>query len=256
MIIGSDIEKDVHLFHQGANYHSYDLLGCHFTYDKSKELYNYVFRVWAPRAYEVRVVGDFSSWTDGILMRKISDGIWESKFADRKNFEGTYYKFLVRSKSGVCLKSDPYAFASQTLTETASIIKNIDRIKFHDSQWMKKRRKLFAENPKCTKGHFYSAPMNIYEMHLGSWRTRDRVSTEDGRHYLNYREIASELAPYLKMMGYTHAELLPIMEHPFDGSWGYQVCGLSLIHISIRIPVNEPGPAVHASRSKSSILSE
>ena len=72
MIIGSDIEKDVHLFHQGANYHSYDLLGCHFTYDKSKELYNYVFRVWAPRAYEVRVVGDFSSWTDGILMRKIS----------------------------------------------------------------------------------------------------------------------------------------------------------------------------------------
>ncbi len=225
MIIGSDIEKDVHLFHQGANYHSYDLLGCHFTYDKSKELYNYVFRVWAPRAYEVRVVGDFSSWTDGILMRKISDGIWESKFADRKNFEGTYYKFLVRSKSGVCLKSDPYAFASQTLTETASIIKNIDRIKFHDSQWMKKRRKLFAENPKCTKGHFYSAPMNIYEMHLGSWRTRDRVSTEDGRHYLNYREIASELAPYLKMMGYTHAELLPIMEHPFDGSWGYQVCG-------------------------------
>ena len=110
MRVGLDVEKAVHLFHQGANYYAYDLLGCHFTYDESEGLYNYVFRVWAPRAYEVRVVGDFSSWTEGIQMHKISGGLWEADFADRNNFEGTYYKFLIKSRSGVCLKSDPYAF--------------------------------------------------------------------------------------------------------------------------------------------------
>ena len=117
-------------------------------------------------------------------------------------------------------KSDPYAFESQTLEKTASIVAKPSDFAWNDSAWLKHRKSIFAGGR-----HFYSAPMNIYEMHLGSWRTRDGADNSDGKHYLNYREIADLLVPYVKHLGYTHIELMPIAEYPFDGSWGYQVCG-------------------------------
>lgn len=213
------------LFHQGTNYFAYDLLGCHFSFDDNTEKYTYTFRVWAPNAECVRVVGDFCSWDEGIPMEKISSGVWEAVYESGEHLEGTYYKYAVTNHGETHYKADPYAFYSQTLKETASIIKSVDSLSFTDEKWMAGRSALMRGRGKKCEGHFCPSPVNIYEMHLGSWRTRDGESTKDGEHYLNYREIADMLAPYVKGMGYTHVELLPIMEHPFDGSWGYQVCG-------------------------------
>lgn len=218
-----EVETPVYLFHQGTNYYAYDLLGCHFEKDGGK--YRYTFRVWAPNAENVRVVGDFSSWDIGIPMEKISNGIWQAEFESKTNFENTFYKYAVTNYGVTHYKADPYAFYSQTLEETASIIKDLDSLSFSDKKWLEQRKKSFVGQSKKTEGHFYPSPMNIYEVHLGSWKTKDGECTADGEHYLNYRQIADELAPYAKGMGYTHVELLPIAEHPFDGSWGYQVCG-------------------------------
>lgn len=225
MYTTEDIKSAVYYFHQGTNYNAYDLLGCHMCFDGASGKYRYIFRVWAPGAENVRVVGDFSSWDEGIAMKKISSGIWQAEYADTVNFESSYYKYAVTGKNGTFLKSDPYAFSSQTLTETASVIKNLDGIKLSDSEWMSSRMSKFTGKSKKVQGHFYPSPMNIYEIHLGSWRTRNGESVLDGKHYLNYRELADELAGYVSDMGYTHVELLPIMEHPYDGSWGYQICG-------------------------------
>lgn len=213
-----DISIPVYLFHQGTNFHAYELLGCHER-SARRGRYEYVFRVWAPNADSAALVGDFCSWDKGIPMVRISQGIWECVFVSKSRLRGSFYKFRIERGGISHLKSDPYAFASQTLENTASIISSPLSLGHTDSEWMEHRRESFSDGE-----HYYPSPMNIYELHLGSWRTRDGASTSDGGHYLGYREIADMLAPYLRDMGYTHAELMPIAEHPFDGSWGYQIC--------------------------------
>lgn len=179
----------------------------------------YTFRTWAPAAEKIFVVGDAFGWDSGIEMKRITDGgIWEAIFNSGVSIEGSFYKYAVTSHGETWLKSDPYAFMSETLKKTASIVKTIFDYQWSDFKWMEYRSKCFGKNPQ----RYFSAPMNIYEVHLGSWRTRNSMSTVNGENYLSYREIADQLASYVKEMGFTHVELMPIMEHPFDGSWGYQ----------------------------------
>ena len=212
-------------FHQGTNFYSYDYLGCHEI--SLNGCYEYTFRVWAPNADSVRLVSDFTSWDIGKEMTKISDGgIWEAKIISYDRLIGRFYKYKILNKGNCFYKADPFAFYSQTHMNTASIVANIDGFNWSDDNWMKYRKSQFSKNNGTDGEKYYnSSPVNIYEIHLGSWKTRDGKSNIDGNHYLNYREIADELAPYVKRMGYTHVELMPIMEHPYDGSWGYQVCG-------------------------------
>ncbi|MBE6611689.1 MAG: 1,4-alpha-glucan branching protein GlgB [Ruminococcaceae bacterium] len=215
-------------FHQGTNYRAYEYLGCHFHMDG--ETFVYTFRTWAPNAALVEVAGDFNRWNPAEPMVRITDmGVWEYVLRSDRSLDGQNYKYRITSGSGVHLKADPYARYSETLRNTSSKIYEEKPFKWTDSLWLARRMKTVAgkgkkqQNPD--RSEFFSAPMNIYEVHLGSWKTRDGLTTKDGENYLNYREIADELAPYAKQMGYTHVELLPIAEHPFDGSWGYQVCG-------------------------------
>ena len=212
-------------FHQGTNYRAYEYLGCHEI--KSDNGYQYSFRVWAPNADSVRLVSDFTSWDIGEAMSRITDGgVWELIVSSSERLVGKFYKYKIWNRGNAYYKADPYAFHSQTHKNTASIVANIGGFKWSDENWLKYRKSFFNRNSgKSAEKYFYSAPLNIYEMHLGSWKTRDGKSIAGGNNYLNYREIADDLAPYLKKMGYTHVELMPIMEHPFDGSWGYQVTG-------------------------------
>ncbi len=205
------MEKDnknnlaLYLFHQGTNYRSYDYLGAH---KKGKRVF---FRTWAPRADAVYLVGDFNGWTNDTPMTRISDdGLWEAKLDSEIFPEYSIYKYKVVKDGRECLKADPYAFHTETPPQTASKFYDIEGYEWQDSSWLRQRRK------KCKD--FYSQPMNIYELHLLSWKRK-----EDGLS-LTYRELAEELPAYVKQMGYTHVEFLPVMEHPFDGSWGYQVC--------------------------------
>ena len=201
----------LYLFHQGTNYHAHDYMGVH------RADHGYCFRTWAPSAERVLLVGDFNGW-QGQPMTRISDmGVWEIT-VDADDLEGQKYKYVVCSASGEHYKADPYAAYGETLKATASIVYTNEKYKWTDARWLTKRRMIAVGD------EFYAAPMNIYEMHLGSWRTRDGKTTKDGENYLNYREIADQLVPYVKKMGYTHVELMPIGEYPFDGSWGYQVC--------------------------------
>lgn len=212
-------------FHQGTNYRAYEYLGCHAERDNGK--YVYTFRVWAPNAASVEVVGDFNGWSADAPMVRVTDmGIWAYTLISDKDLEGYNYKYRITGDNGVHLKADPYARYSETLKKTSSKIYSDRPFDWTDSRWLEHRMKTVTGRGKKTETpEFFSAPMNIYEVHLGSWRTRDGQTTKEGENYLNYREIADELAPYAKQMGYTHVELLPIAEHPFDGSWGYQVCG-------------------------------
>ncbi len=208
-----------YFFHQGTNFRAYEYLGCHMKTDG--KTYEYTFRVWAPNAQTVELVGDFNDWQPAAQMTRITDmGVWEYTLKSDISLGGSNYKYRITGKNGVHLKADPYARYSQTLKGTASKIYEEKPFDWTDSLWLKRRRKTLNGG-----GAFFSHPMNIYEIHLGSWKTRGAKTTKDGENYLNYREIADELAPYVKKMGYTHIELLPIAEHPFDGSWGYQVCG-------------------------------
>ncbi len=192
-----------YLFHEGTNYRAYEYLGVHPNGDGG-----FVFRVWAPNAEAVSVVGSFCGWNDGIAMKKSSDGgIWECK-TDRAGL-GDIYKYKITGKNGIHLKTDPYGFACECPPATASMIADISGYEWRDEGWLKRRRKM--------AGKMYGEPMNIYEVHLGSWKRHS-----DGS-YLSYAELAEDLAPYIKQMGYTHIELMPVSEHPFDGSWGYQV---------------------------------
>ena len=195
-------------FSKGKSYRSYEFMGAipaEFCGDKG-----YSFAVWAPNACSVSVVGDFNGWdTDANPMNpQESTGVWHAFVKDVK--EGQCYKYFIRMQNGSAeYKADPYARFAQLPPETASVIYDENGFSWSDKKWMDKRR----------KSQPYHKPMLIYEMHLGSWKTKD-----DGG-YLNYREIADELCPYLSDMGYTHVELMPLCEHPFDGSWGYQVTG-------------------------------
>ena len=198
-----------YLFHQGTNFYAYEYLGAHFDGEKI------TFRVWAPNAEFVSVCGDFNDWNrDADPMTRITErGVWELMLPASRVAIGQCYKYCIRSRGRELLKADPYGFSMQRPPETASLICNIGGYTWRDDDWLAYRKSHF-DRTNCL-----SQPINIYEMHLGSWKRH-----ADGSYY-SYAEIASDLAPYLKQMGYTHVEVMPVSEHPFDGSWGYQVCG-------------------------------
>jgi 1,4-alpha-glucan branching enzyme len=201
---------DLYLFGEGKHTRIYEKLGAHPM--RVGEADGVHFAVWAPNASRVSVVGDFNNW-DGRVhpMRSLgASGVWEI-FVPAARL-GQRYKFELLSRSGeVMLKVDPFAFAFEVPPLSASIVCNIDH-QWQDGDWIQNRAHLNT---------WFDRPMAIYEVHLGSWM---RVP-EDGNRYLSYRELAERLIPYVKEMGYTHIELLPVMEHPFSGSWGYQVIG-------------------------------
>ena len=200
-----------YLFHQGTNYSAYDFMGVHPSCTDGEN--GYEFRVWAPNADQVFVCGDFNGWQPSLEMKKESEGGLWSAFISEDNF-GNYskYKFIIRRNGKDVYKADPYGFFSEVPPETASVYFDIDKTNWNDGSWLSYRKNTIKE-PK------FQTPINIYEVHLGSWKRN-----EDGS-YMGYRQLAEELAPYVKQMGYTHVELMPITEYPFDGSWGYQVCG-------------------------------
>lgn len=200
-----------YLFHQGTNYRAQEYLGAHRTEEGT-----YVFRVWAPNATGAFVVGDFNGWGDSLpMIRETEGGIWAAVLdPDVFSFgEGSVYKFKFETPNGIRLKADPYARCAQKPPETASVYTELDGYTWHDESWLSHRRRTMSP----AQGD--SRPINIYELHLGSWKRH-----EDGTVY-TYEETARELIPYVKQMGYTHIELMPVMEHPYDGSWGYQVTG-------------------------------
>ncbi|WP_078544357.1 1,4-alpha-glucan branching enzyme [Litchfieldia alkalitelluris] len=204
----SPTEYEIHLFHEGNLFKGYNLFGAHI------QVMNNVkgtrFCVWAPHASEVRVVGDFNEW-NGInhsLSRINSEGIWAGFFSDV--IEGAIYKYEILTSNGkVLLKSDPYAFYSELRPNTASVVYNLDNYSWNDDKWLKQKK----------KKNNHTQPFFIYECHLGSWKNKDDGSL------LSYIEMADELIPYVKEHGFTHIELLPLIEHPLDLSWGYQGTG-------------------------------
>ncbi len=201
-------ELEQYYFHQGSTVRAYDYLGVH------RENAGYAFRVWAPNAEYVSVVGDFNGWkTDAAPMKKVTSGIWEVILPKDDVKEGQNYKYCIRNHGRQFLKADPYAFAFQAPPETASVICDLDGYTWRDRGWMNYRKGKFC------RGEAEKQPINIYEVHLGSWQRKENGD------YLTYSELAAELVHYVKQMGYTHIELMPVSEYPFDGSWGYQVCG-------------------------------
>ncbi|AIQ58972.1 1,4-alpha-glucan branching protein [Paenibacillus borealis] len=200
--------EDIYLFHEGTNYRSYTMLGAHIAVEEGQA--GVRFTVWAPHAAYVGLAGDHNSW-DGTLdsdsLYKIPDsGFWSRFFPGIE--PGTFYKYRITGADGTSfLKADPYAFKAEVRPATASVVANLDGYKWGDAAW---RRKSKAP---------YNAPMNIYEMHFGTWRQK-----EDGELY-TYREMSSLLIPYLTEMSYTHVEFMPLAEHPYDLSWGYQGTG-------------------------------
>ena len=201
-------EHDIFLFHQGNLYHSYNIMGAHILVENNER--GVRFTVWAPHAKSVSVVGLFNHW-DGNKnpMEKINEnGIWTTFIPGLK--EGDIYKYEIKTNDGnLLLKSDPYAFFSECRPNTASKIVKADNYTWGDQKWQQKKQ----------KQNVYEEPMQIYEVHLGSWKLR-----EDGE-FFTYKQLADELVDYVANMGYTHIELLPLNEHPFDRSWGYQPTG-------------------------------
>ncbi|HEY0369617.1 MAG TPA: 1,4-alpha-glucan branching protein GlgB [Chthoniobacterales bacterium] len=201
-------EIDLHLFSEGNHHRLYDKMGAHIR--SLGDVTGVYFAVWAPNAQRVSVVGDFNHWDGRVhpMRRLLGSGVWEL-FVPNIG-EGAHYKFEIRTPAGhLLLKSDPYAFFNQWGKETSSLVYNLERFQWSDGEWMQSRR---AKD-------WNKSPMSIYEVHLGSWRRHD---DENNRHY-SYLELADTLIPYVLEMGYTHIEVLPIAEHPFEGSWGYQV---------------------------------
>ena len=200
-----------YLFCQGNNSYAYDLLGVHV--DKTEDgSYRYAFRVFAPHAENVFVTGEIFENNEELPMEKNpASGIWSAAFLSDVSLDRKRYQYKIVSENGVLHKADPYARYSETDGGTSSFILHPDDFQWNDGAWQEKKASCFAvRDPK--RPHFYSAPLNIYEIHLGSWRTRDAESDSENGLYLNYREIADLLAPYLADMHYTHAELLPITE--------------------------------------------
>ena len=204
-------EFDQYLFGQGTHYDLYDKLGAHpMTVDGEEGVY---FAVWAPNAAAVSIVGDFNEWDENATpMERLEPlGIYQIFLTGIK--VGDIYKYCVTAQDGKkTLKADPYGFQAELRPNNASVVADISDFKWHDSRWMKKREK-FDDKKN---------PMFVYEVHPGSWKKHEQTE-EDEDGFYNYREIAHELAAYVKDMGYTHVELMGIAEHPFDGSWGYQV---------------------------------
>ncbi len=206
-------EYDLYLFNQGNNHRIFEKLGAHIM--TINNISGTLFSVWAPNAKRVSVVGCFNQW-DGRRhqMRQLGvSGVWEIFIPLVQ--AGDTYKFEIKTKNNeIYIKSDPYAYSSELRPATASVVADIDSYTWNDSAWMDKRE----------SGNIFEQPVSVYELHLGSWRTQLEPDENDNI-FLNYRELAKTLIPYVKEMGYTHIELLPVTEHPFDGSWGYQVTG-------------------------------
>ena len=223
-------EFDLHLFSEGNHHRIYEKLGAHLTsVDGITGVY---FAVWAPNARNVSVLGDFNYW-DGRKhqMRKSQNGIWELFIPGLQ--EGTHYKYEVKNQDGHPYeKSDPYGFQQEVRPKTASIVTDLNTYTWNDSAWIEQRR----HTDQLTQ------PVSVYECHIGSWlhaatdepavlpngEIESAVQVSElnpGARFLTYRELADRLIPYVKDLGFTHIEMLPIAEHPFDGSWGYQVTG-------------------------------
>ncbi|MRH43495.1 1,4-alpha-glucan branching protein GlgB [Aquibacillus halophilus] len=201
-------DQDIFLFHQGTHYHSYKLLGCHISECNGESCLR--FAVWAPHASAVEVAGDFNNWTgNNFQLEQINQaGLWVGCFTGIEL--NTPYKYRITPNHGPAfLKADPYAFQAELRPLTASVTPSSDKYMWEDDKWEAKKKEY----------HPYKEPILIYEIHFGTWKTK-----EDGTYY-TYRELAGELIPYVKELGYTHIELLPLAEHPFDLSWGYQITG-------------------------------
>ena len=208
-------ELDQYLFGQGTHYDIYKKLGAHLISGKGRKKGAY-FAVWAPNAVEVSVFGEFNGWKEdtAVPMEKVGPiGVWEVFVP--KVTEGMLYRYMIHTMDGRTLyKSDPYGNWSELRPGNASRVADISRFIWSDSVWMKKREAFDVQ----------TSPMSVYEVHPGSWK-KHPVTEENPDGFYNYKEFAHELAAYVKNMGYTHVELMGIAEHPFDGSWGYQVTG-------------------------------
>ena len=205
-------EDDFYLLNEGTLYESYNKLGAHPRTVDGVEGVNFI--LWAPNADKVSVIGDFNGW-DGeknVMKKHVPSGFWET-FVPGIGV-GTIYKYKVYSSAGVTERADPVGFYAEVPPRTASIVADLDKYQWQDGDWMLNRRK--------NDTYWLEAPLSIYEVHLGSWRR----SPENPDSFLSYRIIADQLIPYVKEMGYTHIELLPIAEHPLTASWGYQIIGM------------------------------
>ena len=196
-------QMEHYLFHRGEYRQAYEYFGAHPNRSST------IFRIWAPTAKSVAVVGDFNNWNareEDYCQKITNEGIWEVEI--KKVKKGAIYKFQIETSWGQkILKADPYAFYSELRPQTASVVNGIPKFRWGDKKWLNNREIGYAK------------PINIYEVHLGSWKKK-----EDGTYY-NYREIAELLVEYMLEMNYTHIEIMPITEYPFDGSWGYQATG-------------------------------
>ena len=194
----------LYLFHQGTNFFSYDYLGAHFCEKNGKK--GVIFRTWARNAEKVSVVGDFNNWNENLnVMKRISrEGVYETFIEGLKQFD--CYKFAIKNGKTI-LKADPFAFHAETPPKTASKLYDLNGYVWNDSEYLSKKTKP------------YDKPINIYELNLASWRKKTNGD------YYSYLDYAKELVSYVKEMGYTHIELMPVSEYPFDGSWGYQITG-------------------------------
>jgi 1,4-alpha-glucan branching enzyme len=207
--IKKEYEVPLHLFREGELLEGYKFFGSRF--EKRGSVEGVCFRVWAPRARSVSVIGDFNHWDRALHEMSLIEttGVWETFITGLKKFDA--YKYSIEGPSGrISNKADPYGFHMETRPNTATKIYDLDGYKWKDEQWQK----------KVSQMNLFRSPINIYEVHLSSWRQK---SDED--QLFSYMEIAGELIPYVKKMGYTHIELMPIAEFPFDGSWGYQGIG-------------------------------
>ncbi|MDQ6623073.1 MAG: 1,4-alpha-glucan branching protein GlgB, partial [Verrucomicrobiota bacterium] len=201
-------EVDLHLFAEGNHHRIYDKFGAQMR--SLGGVSGVYFAVWAPNAQRVSVVGDFNGWDGRVhpMRRLLGSGVWELFVPGV--IEGAHYKFEIRTPGGhLLLKSDPFAFFNQWGKETSSLVYDLARYRWSDAEWMEARR----------GKDWNKSPMSIYEVHLGSWRRHE----DEGNRHFSYLELSDALIPYVVEMGYTHIELLPIAEHPFEGSWGYQV---------------------------------
>lgn len=201
-------EEDAYLFHNGISYKSYEFLGAHPIKRGRKKAVRFV--VWAPRAKEVYLIGDFNDWHDTNLpLKRIGDsGLWNICVEGVKEFDSYKYR-IISYRDEVRIKSDPYAFHAETRPRTASKYYDLKNFEWGDKTWVKNRKGTYKA----------SRPMSIYEVNLSSWKKR-----EDGSEY-SYMDLSKELVRYVRTMGFTHVEMMPIMEHPYDGSWGYQQTG-------------------------------
>ena len=205
-------DYDLYLFGEGNLFYSYEKLGAHFVTIDGVRGVN--FALWAPNAQCVSVIGEFNGWDTRVHLMRFHEGpgVWELFIPNLP--EGTHYKYAVQSRflGYKADKSDPYGFYAEVRPSTDSRVWDIDRYEWNDQEWLEQRE----------KRQTFDQPISIYEVHLGSWR---RVPHEEGGGFLSYRDLAHQLVEYVTEMGYTHIELMPITEYPFDGSWGYQAVG-------------------------------